>query len=137
MNRIFRIAVLLLLGLVGSGGWVSHAQYKETDLAEAGKGWYLKTNLSTYFLLVPNLAIEWEMGKHFSGSVPIYHCGWDWFRLFNKFRVLGIQPEVRYYLKDNFSGFFGGVHATMAWYNIAMGGDYRYQDQWQDLHFGH
>lgn len=104
------------------------ADFRKGALPPAGKGWYLKTNVLTYYLLVPNLAIEWEMGKHFSGSLPIYHCGWDWFRMFNKFRVFGVQPELRYFFRDDFSGIFCGLHATMAWYNMALGGDYRYQD---------
>lgn len=101
---------------------------RRTSLPPAGKGWYLKSNVLTYYLLVPNLAVEWEMGTHWSGSVPVYHSGWDWFRVFNKFRVFGLQPELRYFFRNDFSGFFVGAHATLAWYNIAIGEDYRYQD---------
>lgn len=101
---------------------------RRSSLPPAGKGWYLKSNVLTYCLLVPNLAVEWEMGTHWSGSVPVYHSGWDWFRFFNKFRVFGLQPELRYFFRNDFSAFFVGAHATLAWYNIALGGDYRYQD---------
>ena len=90
--------------------------------------WYLKTNLATYPLLVANLAAEVEIGRHVSISLPVYYTPLNWFRSTVKFRVLGIQPEVRFWFNREFSRFFVGAHATFGWYNIALGGDYRYQD---------
>lgn len=90
--------------------------------------WYLKTNLATYPLLVANLAAEVEIGRHVSISLPVYYTPLNWFRSTVKFRVLGIQPEVRFWFNRQFSRFFVGAHATFGWYNIALGGDYRYQD---------
>ena len=91
--------------------------------------WYLKTNFLTYPLnLSVNLAFEVEIGRHFSVSIPVYYSAMDWFRNDIKFRVLGSQPEMRYYFDDTFSRWFTGVHFTFGWYNIALKGMYRYQD---------
>lgn len=91
--------------------------------------WYLKTNFLTYPLnLTANLAVEVEIGRHFSISVPFYYSSLDWFKNTIKFRMSGLQPEVRYWFRRDFTGFFAGAHATFGWYNVAVGGRYRYQD---------
>ena len=89
---------------------------------------YLKANLLTYPLLCANLGAEMTFGKHFSVSVPVYYTALDWFQYNIKFRVLGTQPEFRWYLRDDFTGFFAAAHLTFSYYNIALGGKYRYQD---------
>lgn len=91
--------------------------------------WYLKTNFLAYPLnLTANLAAEIEIGRHFSLSVPVYYSALNWFRSTIKFRVLGSQPEFRYWFQDNALGPFVSAHFTFGWYNIALGGMYRYQD---------
>ena len=88
----------------------------------------LKTNLAALPLLVANAAIELQPLEHWSLSVPVYYNALDWFSYDAKFRTLATQPEIRYWLKGNLSGLFFNVHATFGWYNVAWGGDYRYQD---------
>ena len=97
---------------------------------EADSHWYLKTNLATYFVtLTPNLGVEFEFGDHISLSLPVYYSALDWFVSTIKFRVMATQPEARWWFRDgSFLGPFVGLHGTLAWYNIALGGDYRYQD---------
>lgn len=91
--------------------------------------WYLKTNFLTYPLnLTANLAVEVEIGRHFSVSVPFYYSALNWFKNNIKFRVAGSQPEVRYWFRRDFTGFYVAAHATFGWYNVAVGGRYRYQD---------
>lgn len=91
--------------------------------------WYLKTNFLTYPLnLTANLAVEVEIGRHFSVSVPFYYSALNWFKNNIKFRVVGSQPEVRYWFRRDFTGFYVAAHATFGWYNVAVGGRYRYQD---------
>ncbi len=88
----------------------------------------LKTNALGWGLLVANAGVEFGLSEHISVSVPIYYSGLNYFSERVKFRTLAVQPEVRW----NFSrmnGFFVGVHAATAFYNIALGGDYRYQDR--------
>ena len=91
--------------------------------------WYLKTNFLTWPLnLTPNIGFEFEIGRHFSVSIPFYYSALDWFRRDRKFRVAGIQPEGRYWFREGFLGPFVGVHGTFGWWNIAAGDGYRYQD---------
>ena len=98
----------------------------EEDWSES---WYLKTNFLTYPLnLTANLGFEAEIGRHFSLSVPFYYSALNWFRSDVKFRILGTQPEFRYWFGRDFTGWFVGLHGSFGWYNVAVGGRYRYQD---------
>ena len=88
----------------------------------------LKVNALVLPLLVGNIGIEYQPLKHFSISMNAYYTSLDWLTSTIKFRVLGIQPEVRWWLSKDMVGFFAGAHFTFSWYNIALGGDWRYQD---------
>ncbi len=91
---------------------------------------YVKTNLLPWALLDMNIAVEFEIGRHMSFSLPVYYSAADWFSVENKFRVMGTQPELRFWFRDNFSGPFLGVHGTLAYYNVALkNGTYRFQDR--------
>lgn len=87
-----------------------------------------KVNTVTLPLLVANVGVEVSPVSHFSISLPAYYTALDWFSETVKFRVLGVQPELRYWLNKNLQGLFFNAHATFAYYNIALGGSYRYQD---------
>ena len=88
----------------------------------------LKVNTVTLPLLVANFGVEIQPIDHWSVNLPVYYSGLDWFSETVKFRTLSVQPEVRYWLRPGFHGLFFNAHATFAYYNIAWGGDYRYQD---------
>lgn len=88
----------------------------------------LKLNLLTLPALIVNGGVEIQPLAHFSVNVPVYYSGINWFSSTIKFRTLAFQPEVRYWLREDLHGLFFGAHATFGWYNVALGGDYRYQD---------
>lgn len=88
----------------------------------------VKLNLLTLPALVLNGGIELQPFAHFSFNIPVYYCGVNWFSQTIKFRTLAFQPEVRYWFREDLHGLFLGAHANLAWYNVALGGDYRYQD---------
>ena len=92
------------------------------------RGMEVKLNTLSLPLLVLNAAVEFRPWDHWSVSVPVYYTSLDWFSENRKFRVLAFQPEVRYWLRDDFQGLFFNAHTTFGWYNVAFGGDYRYQD---------
>ena len=95
-------------------------------------GWsfYVKTNVLALALLDANLAFEFEIGRHLSFSLPVYYSAWDWFNTQAKFRVLGTQPELRFWFRRDFSGPFIAAHGTFGYYNVALPGwTYRYQDR--------
>lgn len=96
------------------------------------KGWnrhlHLKTNALGWGLAIANVAIEVDLAKHWSFTLPVYYSGWDYFKSTIKFRTFTIQPEFRYWLSERNDGFFAGAHFGLAYYNLATDGDYRYQD---------
>lgn len=91
-------------------------------------GIVLKTNVLSLPILVLNAGAEIQPFPHWSLSIPVYYSGLNWMSQNRKFRTLAFQPEVRYWLGDTFRGLFFNVHAVFGWYNVALGGDYRYQD---------
>lgn len=97
---------------------------------EMGPSIYLKTNLLSWPLLEANLGVEFELGRHMSLSIPIYYTALNWFTDNTKFRVLGTQPELRFWLFDDFHGPFLAAHGTLGYYNVALPSwDYRIQDR--------
>ncbi len=91
----------------------------------------LKTNAIGWGMAIANLGVEIDLGRHWSFTLPIYFSTWDYFKSDIKFNTFAIQPEVRYWfsVKDQCNnGWFAGAHFGMAYYNLAAGGDYRYQD---------
>lgn len=89
--------------------------------------WYLKTNTVGLAMLIANVAVEFDLGSQLSLNLPVYYSAWDYFSPKTKFRTFLVQPELRYWVPD-VEGLFVGVHAGLAWFNYAMGSDFRYQD---------
>lgn len=89
---------------------------------------HLKTNAIGWVLAIANAAVEVDLANHFSFTLPVYYSALDYFTSTIKFRTLAFQPEVRYWTNGDNTGFFAGGHFGLAWYNIAVNGDKRYQD---------
>ena len=103
----------------------------DLDLSEDHPwSFYLKSNILPWILLDANLGIEFEMGRHLSLSIPVFYTALDWFNVRTKFRVIGTQPELRLWFRDDFSGPFLAAHGTFGYYNIALPQmDFRIQDR--------
>lgn len=95
---------------------VSTHQYKEA---------YIKSNLATLPLLLPSLGYESVFAEHWSLGIMGYYSALDWFQPTVKFRILGAQPELRFWPTNKF---FVGTHLNFGWYNVAWNKEYRYQD---------
>ena len=89
---------------------------------------HLKTNAIGLGMGIANVAVEIDMARHWSFALPVYYSAWDYFKQTIKFRTFAVQPEFRYWLSDENDGFFAGAHFGLAYYNLAIDGDYRYQD---------
>lgn len=98
------------------------------ESAEEVRHWYLKTNTIGWGLLIANLAGEMDWGKHWSFVLPVYYSACNYFTSEVKFRTLTLQPELRYWFRNNHTGWYTGAHLGASWFNLAAGGDYRYQD---------
>lgn len=103
----------------------------ETVIPEV-EGWnrklHLKTNAIGLGMAIANVAAEVDLAKHWSFTLPVYYSAWDYFKSTIKFRTFAVQPEFRYWLSEENDGFFAGTHFGYAQYNIAVDGNYRYQD---------
>lgn len=97
-----------------AAGWVRHL--------------YLKTNIPAWAMLWSNIAVELDLAPHWSFTLPVYYSGLNYFTGHTKFRTLAFQPEFRWWPRKDNAGFFAGAHFGLGWYNVAFGGEYRYQD---------
>ena len=86
------------------------------------------TDAVGWALLQVNLEPEIDFYPHWSFGVPIYYSAWNYFRSDIKFRTFALMPEGRYWLRPDNRGVYFGLHFGMAYYNLAWGGSYRYQD---------
>ena len=100
----------------------------EDEIGDLHQGLYLKTNVLGLGLAMVNTAVEIDLMQHLSLTLPIYYSAWNYFKQTIKFRTFAVQPEFRYWLSENNEGFFAGAHFGLAQYNIAVDGNYRYQD---------
>ena len=98
------------------------------EIEEWSRKLHLKTNAIGLGMAIANIAAEIDLAKHWSFTLPVYYSAWDYFKSTLKVRTFAVQPEFRYWLSEENDGFFAGVHFGLAYYNIALDGDYRYQD---------
>ena len=89
---------------------------------------YVKTNLPAWLCLWLNAAVEIDLTPHISATLPIYYSGFNYFSRTLKFRTFAIQPELRFWPQKDNHGFFVGAHFGLAYYNLALNGENRYQD---------
>ncbi len=88
---------------------------------------YLKSNTLPWLMFISNIAAEIDINPSLSFSLPIYYSGINFFTLKVKMRTFGLQPELRYWFNKE-RRFYLGAHLGLAYFNVALGGDYRYQD---------
>ena len=89
---------------------------------------YLKTNALFLGMGMTNVSAEIDLAKHWSFALPVTYSAWNYFTSTVKFRTLAVQPEFRYWFNENNQKFFIGAHFGYAQYNVAVDGNYRYQD---------
>ena len=90
---------------------------------------HIKTNLVALAMLSANLGLEFDMGRHWSITLPVSYGAMDWFKSTIKFRNFTVRPEIRYWFRHRTNdGFFIGPHFELCYFNYALDGEYRYQD---------
>ncbi len=91
---------------------------------------HFKTNAVGLGLAIANAAVEIDLCKHLSFTLPVYYSAWDYGTTTVKFRTFAFQPELRYWFSDKQNdGWFVGAHFGWAYYNLATNGTYRLQDK--------
>lgn len=113
----------------------SQAVDSDTDASFRHKA-SIKTNLVNWGLGQVNFAIDFDLGRHWSFSLPFAYSGWNYGQYKLKFRICDIKPEIRYWPSRNNTGFFVGVHGGVSWFNFAFNGDYRYTNTEQPAYGG-
>jgi len=88
----------------------------------------LKTNVVALAMLMANAGIEVDIAPRLSLNLPFYYSGADYFTPTVKFRMFGVQPELRYW-PGPARRFFTGLHLGLAYYNFAWETEWRYQDK--------
>ena len=89
---------------------------------------YLKTNALFWGMGMTNVSAEIDLAKHWSFALPVTYSAWNYFTSTVKFHTLAVQPEFRYWFNEDNQKFFIGAHFGYAQYNVAVDGNYRYQD---------
>ena len=87
----------------------------------------VKTNAAAYIALVANVGVEVPFGKKFSFDFPFYYSPYhvsDKYR----FRILGFEPEVKYWFDRPFQGHAVGVHGIGVMFNVAFNDRDRFQN---------
>lgn len=87
----------------------------------------VKTNVPILLGGIANAGVEMRIGRHMSVELPVIYSPYTIKRNY-KMRILSLQPEYRYWFREVLKGHFIGVHGTLAWFNIALDNDDRYQD---------
>lgn len=95
--------------------------------APSPRALYVKSNAVAWAMLIANVGVEVQLSDRWSAALPVYFSAANYFTRTLKFRTLCFQPEVRYWIPQ-VKGLFAGAHFSLAWYNYANGGAYRYQD---------
>lgn len=96
--------------------------------AEWQKQIAVKTNAVGIAMFMINAGVEFDINKLLSVNIPIYYSGFDYTKETLKFRIFGIQPELRFWPEKKHR-FFAGIHLGVAYYNLALEGEYRIQDK--------
>ena len=122
--RIKKYCITLIFIMLCTG--LIHAQEKSAE--NWTRQLHVKTNVLGLGLGIANAAVEVDLTKHLSITLPVYYSAWDYFQSTIKFRTLTVQPEVRYWFHPDNDGWFMGAHFGYGFYNLALNGDYRYQD---------
>ncbi|GAB6009409.1 DUF3575 domain-containing protein [Dysgonomonas reticulitermitis] len=122
-NKGFTAALRILLCILAAGT-VQAQDIPDTVRVPSA---VLKTNLLYDATGSLNLAGEFRLNRKLTLDLPLTYNPWT-FTGGKKLKLLLFQPELRYWTKESFRGFFGGLHIHGALFNTAkIIDDYRYQ----------
>lgn len=86
-----------------------------------------KTNALLLGAGVANIGAEVRLADNFSLDFPVIYSPYT-IKNDYRLRLLGFQPEFRFWLKNFTEGHFFGITGNFAWFNVSMSNDNRYQD---------
>lgn len=86
----------------------------------------IKTNIAYWAVAVANLGVELALGERYTLDVPFVYSPYTVATDF-RFRFMTVQPEFRYWLKNQFKGHFLGAHLHAGVFNVSVDKKTRYQ----------
>ena len=115
---------LLLIGLASC--FVTYAASQPRDTVSRWQGMSIRTNLLWDALAEPNIGLEFPVGDHWSLGANAGIKTWPRWLIWDNdnvqntrhWRNFVVAPEVRYYLKEVFDGFFVGADAVYTHFNV-------------------
>ncbi|MDR3286618.1 MAG: DUF3575 domain-containing protein [Prevotellaceae bacterium] len=105
----------------------SYSEFK-IDISDNNKRWLIKVNLLNLAAGITNIGVEYSFKNKFSVDIPVTYSPYTISRTY-KLRTLSIQPELRWWLNTQLAGHFFGFHTHLAYYNVALNKNNRYQDK--------
>ena len=102
VNQMFLLLVLFFVGL---------------SQGVKGQNIAVKSNILSDALLNPNIGIEVGIAPKWTIDVSGQFNAWNLSHM-RRWKHVAMQPEVRYWFCDRFSGHFVGMHLHGGWYNI-------------------
>ena len=93
---------------------ITQADYENTTLPNVS----IKSNLLYDATASMNLGLEFRTGDKTSFEIPVTYNPWT-FADNRKWKLLLIQPELRFWTDETFNGHFFGLHGHYAVYNVS------------------
>lgn len=140
MNRILKLVFCTIA--------ISSFAQKDDIAEEEKKALYLKGNLATLMLGMPNVGVEYQLSNKYTLQADVFISPWKSF-LGNHAQLYMGHIEGRYYFKEAFDGWYvganigGSVYDLAKWnywntgkyqrgFNYMLGAVVGYQFQWKD-----
>ena len=117
---------LALLMVLPELGLAQNAHGTPRDTVSRWQGMSIRTNLLWDALAEPNIGLEFPVGDHWSLGANAGIKTWPRWLIWDNdnvqntrhWRNFVVAPEVRYYLKEVFDGFFVGADAVYTHFNV-------------------
>ncbi len=77
----------------------------------------VKSNILGDAVVIPNIGVEVGISPKFTIDVPFYYNPWKYSDT-KQYKLMLVQPEVRYWLCDKFNGHFFGINGMIGVYNV-------------------
>lgn len=93
---------------------------------------HIKGNALYWLLAMPNVSAETKVAEHFTLSGEVFYSPWKSVNG-NSLQFLQFNPDIRWYPKGAFRGFYTGIYASVQDFKITKWNYWnknRYQDGW-------
>lgn len=90
--------------------WTEQTEAKQKDGAPSPYTFALRANLLRWATLTPDLGIEWRINPSWGIVVNGSWTSWSWDNKNRRYALWEVNPEVRYYIGKEKSGYVGAMY---------------------------